>query len=134
MLRRGTQGSGTISAFHTAMADSGSPTIGELLKRIVRDLHAAAGAELQLTQQKMVTYLEQTVLKISVVIIGGFVAAVGLAMLCVVAVLVLQPFIQLIWMRLVLMSVVYLLVGGGAVVMFARRAGPNAASVANRAP
>jgi hypothetical protein len=97
------------------------PKVSDLLKHVGDDLKTIATTELELTRNKMSEYLDRTIMRASVIIIGAFIALIGLAMLCVVAVLALQPVIAALWLRLLLMSVVYILVGGGAAFVYARR-------------
>lgn len=97
------------------------PKVSDLLKHVGDDLKTIATTELELTRNKMSEYLDRTIMRASVIIIGAFIALIGLAMLCVVAVLALQPVIGPLWVRLLLMSMVYILVGGGAAVAYARR-------------
>jgi len=103
------------------------PNVGDLLKHVGDDLKMIATTELELTRNKVSQYLDRTLMRASVIIIGAFIALIGLAMLCVVAVLAMQPVIHLLWVRLLMMSGVYILVGGGAAWIYARRvaSGPD---------
>lgn len=103
------------------------PKVGDLLKHIGDDVKTIATSELELGRRKMAQYVDRTIAKASVVILGAFVALVGLAMLCVVVVLALQPLIHLLWVRLLMMAVVYVVVGGGASFLYARHvlSGPD---------
>ena len=104
--------------------------IGDLLKHIGEDVKTIAGSEIELTRTKLGNYLEQTVLKASVMILGAFVALVGFAMLCVVAVVALEPVIPALWLRLLLMSLVFIATGGTAAYVFAKKTlgGPDIAN------
>lgn len=97
------------------------PKVGELLKHIGDDVKTIAVSELELARTKLGSYLEQTVMKAAAMILGAFVALVGLAMLCVVVVVALAPVIPALWLRLLLMAVIYLAVGGGATYLFAKK-------------
>lgn len=103
------------------------PAIGELIKHIGDDVKTIATSELELGRRTMAGYVDKTLAKASAVILGAFVALVGLAMLCVVVVLALQPVISQLWLRLLLMAIVYVVVGGGASIIYARRvlSGPD---------
>ena len=103
------------------------PKVGDLLKHVGDDLKMIATTELELTRNKMSQYLDRTLMRASVIIIGAFIALIGLAMLCVVVVLAMQPVIHLLWVRLLMMSGVYILVGGGAAWIYSRRvaSGPD---------
>jgi hypothetical protein len=95
--------------------------VGELLKHIGDDLKTIATSELELARTKLGSYLEQTVLKAAVMILGAFVALVGFAMLCMVAVVALEPVISALWLRLLLMSFVFIATGGTAAYVFAKK-------------
>lgn len=103
------------------------PKVGELIRHIGDDMKTIATSELELGRRKMSQYVDRTIAKASVVILGAFVALIGLAMLCVVVVLALQPVIALLWVRLLLMAIVYVAVGGGASYLYARHvlSGPD---------
>jgi uncharacterized membrane protein YqjE len=95
--------------------------VGDLLKHIGEDVKTIAVSELELARTKLGSYLEQTVMKAAAMILGAFVALVGLAMLCIVVVVALAPVIPALWLRLLIMAVVYLAVGGGATLLFAKK-------------
>ncbi|MEP6865362.1 MAG: phage holin family protein [Deltaproteobacteria bacterium] len=94
--------------------------VGELLKHIGEDVKTIAVSELELARTKLGSYLEQTVMKAAAMILGAFVALVGFAMLCVVVVVALEPVIPALWLRLLIMAVLYIGVGGGAAFLFAK--------------
>ena len=104
--------------------------VGELLKHIGEDVKTIAMSELELGRAKLGAYLEQTVLKAAVMILGAFVALVGFAMLCMVAVVALEPVIPALWLRLLLMSFVFIVTGGTAAYVFAKKTlgGPDIAN------
>jgi hypothetical protein len=104
--------------------------VGELLKHIGDDVKTIAVSELELGRTKLANYLERTVLKAAVMILSAIVALVGFAMLCMVAVVALEPVIPALWLRLLLMSFVFIAVGGSAAYIFAKKmlGGPNLAN------
>jgi hypothetical protein len=95
--------------------------VGELLKHIGEDVKTIAVSELELARTKLGNYLEQTVMKAAAMILGAFVALVGFAMLCVVVVVALAPVIPALWLRLLIMAVIYMALGGGATFLFAKK-------------
>jgi hypothetical protein len=97
------------------------PKVGDLLEDIGHDLRTIAVDELELAKGKLATYLEAQVLKAAGAIIGACVALIGLGFLCLAAVAALEPVIHPVWLRLFLMSIVYLAVGGTIAAMFAKR-------------
>jgi CHASE3 domain sensor protein len=98
-----------------------SAKVGELLKHIGEDVKTIAVSELELARTKLGNYLEQTVMKAAAMILGAFVALVGFGMLCVVVVVALAPVIPALWLRLLIMAVLYMGVGGGAAYWFAQK-------------
>jgi hypothetical protein len=58
---------------------------------------------------------------------GGFVGLIGLGILCMVAVVALAPVIPALWLRLLIMAVVYLIAGGAVAAGFASRIRKDAA-------
>lgn len=103
------------------------PKVGELIKHIGEDMKTIATSELELGRRKMGQYLDRTIAKASVVILGAFVALVGFAMLCMVVVVLLEPVIPQLWLRLLIMAVLYIAIGGGASYLYGRRvlSGPD---------
>jgi hypothetical protein len=95
--------------------------VGELLKHIGEDVKTIAISELELARTKLGNYLEQTVMKAAAMILGAFVALLGFGMLCVVVVVALEPVIPALWLRLLLMAVLYMGIGGGAAYLFAKK-------------
>lgn len=97
------------------------PGIGELVGSIGHDMKTIVTAEAELSKRKLTAYLDNAVLRGAIMILGAFVALIGFAMLCVVAVLALRPWITLIWPRLLIMGVFYIVVGSLAARLFATR-------------
>jgi hypothetical protein len=95
--------------------------VGELLKHIGEDVKTIAISELELARTKLGNYLEQTVMKAAAMILGAFVALLGFGMLCMVVVVALEPVIPALWLRLLLMALLYMGIGGGAAYMFAKK-------------
>jgi hypothetical protein len=101
--------------------------MGELIRHIGDDMKTIATSEIELGRRKMGAYFDRTIAKASVVILGAFVALIGLAMLCMVVVVVLEPVIPQLWLRLLLMAILYVAVGGGASYLYSKRvlSGPD---------
>ena len=55
------------------------------------------------------------------VLFGGVIALIGLGLLAVVAVVALAPVIPALWLRLLIMAVVYLIVGGAVAAFFSKK-------------
>lgn len=101
------------------------PEVGELLHEIGRDVKTIASDELELVRNKLARHVEQTVTKAAAVWLGATVALIGLAMLCVVVVVALAPLVPPLWLRLLVMAVVYLILGGTVAGVFGARLAKN---------
>jgi len=97
------------------------PKIVELLQDIGRDVKTIAVDELELARRKLTVFMQQLVVKAGVAVLGAMVALIGLAMLCTVVVVALAPVIPLLWVRLLVMAIVYIAIGAGTVVLCGRR-------------
>jgi hypothetical protein len=99
-------------------AESSGHGIGELLHRITGDLKTIAKDEIDLAKDEVSRHAKLAAGEAAVVVLGGIVA-----MLCTAAVVALGAVIDSLALRLVLMSLVYLI--GGAVLagVFAKRLG-----------
>jgi hypothetical protein len=95
--------------------------VGELVNRITDDVKTIASDELQLAKIELTRGVKTAVGEAAVVVLGGIVALVGFAMLCVVAVVALAPVIPALWLRLLIMAAVYLVAGGAIAGVFAKK-------------
>ena len=75
------------------------PKVAELLGDIGRDVKTIAVDELELARRKLTAFMEQLVIKV----------------------VALAPVIPALWVRLLVMAVVYIAIGGGTAVLFGRR-------------
>lgn len=98
-----------------------SQGIGDLLHRITDDVKTIATDELQLTKLEITRTVKTAATEAAVVVLGGIVALIGFAMLCVTAVVALAPLIHPLWLRLLIMAVVYLAAGGVVAAIFTKR-------------
>lgn len=95
--------------------------IGELLQQITDDMKTIARDEIELVKLEVVHSAKSAAADAALVLLGGIVALVGLGLLCGVAVAALEPAIPPLWLRMFIMAVVYLALGGGLAAVFARR-------------
>jgi hypothetical protein len=105
----------------------GNGRIGELLQQITDDLKTIARDEVELVKLELAHTARATAADAALVLLGGVVALIGLGLLCVVAVAALEPVIEPLWLRMLIMAVVYLAIGGGVAGVFARRLRRDAA-------
>ena len=97
--------------------------IGELLHRISDDVKTIAKDELDLVKDEVSRHAKIAAGEAAIVVLGGIVALIGFAMLCTAAVVALAPIISSLALRLVLMSLIYLIGGGVVAGTFAKRLG-----------
>jgi len=93
-------------------------TTGELLHHITDDLKIIAHDEVELVRQELKESARNAAVDASAALLGGIVGLIGIGMLCVTVVAALAPVIPALWLRLLIMSIVYLLVGGGVATAF----------------
>lgn len=88
------------------------PGVGELVHRITNDVKTIASDELELAKIELGRSFKSAAADGAMVILGGIVALIGFAMLCVAAVDALGAVIEPLWARLLMMSALYLVAGG----------------------
>jgi hypothetical protein len=90
----------------------GNGRVGELLHRITDDVKTIAHDEIELERTELSHTARVAAVDASVILLAGIVALIGVGMLCVTAVVALAPVISSLALRLLLMAIVYLIVGG----------------------
>jgi hypothetical protein len=80
-----------------------------------------ASDEVELAKGELAHTARTATTEAAVVLLGGIVALIGLGLLCLVAVVALEPLISPLWLRLLIMAVVYLAIGGVVAGVFAKR-------------
>lgn len=98
-----------------------APSTGQLISRISEDLKTIAKDELELVRGEIGRVAKSVAVEGAVVTFGGIVMLIGFAMLCVAAVVALGAVIESLALRLVLMAVVYMIVGGSLATAFGLR-------------
>lgn len=98
-----------------------SDNIPTLLRGVVDDLKVIAQNEASLAKLEINRSLKAAAADTGAILLGAFVALIGLGLLCVSAVVALDAVIDSLATRLVLMAAVYLIVGGAVAATFARR-------------
>jgi hypothetical protein len=104
-------------------AETSGHGIGELLHRITDDVKTIAKDELDLAKAEVGRHAKIAAGEAAIIVLGGIVALIGFAMLCTAAVVALEPLISSLALRLVLMSLVYLIGGGVVAGVFAKKLG-----------
>jgi hypothetical protein len=96
-------------------------TASELLHRITDDVKIIAHDEVELVRGELQVTARHAAVDAAVVLIGAIVALIGVGMLCMVVVAALAPVIPALWLRLLIMAVVYLAIGGAIAGAFMAR-------------
>jgi hypothetical protein len=103
----------------------------DLIRRISDDLRTITRDEIELLRGEARRVARSAAADGAAVVFGGVVALIGLAILCLAAVAALAPVLSSLALRLLVMGVVYLGVGGSLAASFAlrlrRRAVPDVA-------
>lgn len=97
------------------------PGVGELLHRITDDVKTLATDEVELARVELATNMRNAVVDVGVIALGAVVGLIGLGLLCTVAVVALEPVISSLALRLLLMSIVYFVISGILVAVFAKK-------------
>ncbi len=110
-----------------AVASPSNGEIGSLLHRISDDVKTIARGEVELVRDELQRHAKMVAVDAAVVLLGALVALIGFALLCVVVVVALAPVIPPLWLRLLIMAVVYLVAGGAIAGAFGKRLKHDAA-------
>jgi hypothetical protein len=95
--------------------------IGHLIHSISDDLQAIGRDEMALARVEITKALKRAAAEAGAILLGGIVALVGLAMLCAAAVPALEPVIEPLSLRLLLVAVVYMAAGAAVATVFTKR-------------
>jgi uncharacterized membrane protein YqjE len=107
-----------MPAVITNADDGGSDGLGGIVKRIGDDLKTLAHDEVELARSEVQSMTRGAAAEAAMLVIGAFVALVGMAMLCVTAVIAAEPIIDSLAIRMLIMTAIYL-IGGGLVARYA---------------
>ncbi len=97
-----------------ATEDSNDRPLSELIADLSADMKAVARDQVALARAELGTVAKLAARDAALIALGGVVALIGFGMLCVAAVVALEPLIAPLWARLLIMAGVYL-AGGGLV-------------------
>ena len=114
-----------------------STDIPELVQRIARDLRGVARDELRLAQLELTQTVKHAATAALAILLGSVVVLIGLALAFVAAVPALGALIGPLWLRLLIVALAYIVLGGAVVAVFVKRlqreAKPNLTKVKHRA-
>lgn len=99
----------------------GDGRVSQILHRLADDVKTIARDEVELGRIELEDTARRAAGEAAAVMLGAIVALIGLGLLCVSAVDALEPAISPLWLRLLIMAVVYVGIGGGLVAVFVRR-------------
>jgi uncharacterized membrane protein YqjE len=103
------------------LEDTPTSSLGDVVRRIATDVGTIAGDELQLAKRELGHGIKMAATDGAAIILGGVVALIGLGMLCVTAVVALAPVIPALWLRMLMMAILYLVVGTVVAGAFVRK-------------
>jgi membrane protein len=95
--------------------------VGDLVKRVGDDISTLAKGHFELARNEVTTGMKSAVVDTAAILLGGIVALIGLAMLCVTAVVAAEPLIPALWLRLLIGALVYMALGGALIMGFVKK-------------
>jgi uncharacterized membrane protein YqjE len=95
--------------------------LAQLVKRIGDDVGTLTKTHMELARTELRSGMRSALVDGAAIGLGGVVALIGLALLCVSAVVAAEPAVPALWLRLVLGAALYLLLGAALIWIFARR-------------
>lgn len=95
--------------------------LGELARRMGDDVSTLVKDHVELAKLELAADVKKAGVDVGATVIGVLVAVIGFAMLCSSAVVALAPVMHPLWLRMLIMSIVYLVVGGGIAGAFVRK-------------
>lgn len=104
-----------------SVVEDDSASMRELIHHITEDVRTIAHDEVELIRNEAARVAKAAAVEGSVILLGGLVALIGFAMLCVAAVVALEPLVASLAWRLVIMAIVYVVLGGALAATFAIR-------------
>lgn len=97
--------------------------IGDLLHRITDDVKTIAKNEVELAKMEMSRTAQRIVIDTAFILFGAIVALIGIGLLSMVAVVALEGVIPALWLRLLIMSAIYIGVGVVIAMKFVKKIG-----------
>src|SRR5262249_49391820 len=97
------------------------PALSALAKRVGEDLSQLAKDHVELARIELASSARKGVTDAAAGLLGGVVALIGLAMLCVTVVVAVAPAIPALWLRLLLGAILYIVIGAGVAVGFVQK-------------
>ena len=95
----------------TLSVKTSSSSMGMLIRELASDAAELAKGEAALAKLELQQAFKRASVAFAGAILGGIVVLFGLGLLCMTAVVALEPLIAALWLRMLLMSVAYLVLG-----------------------
>jgi YihY family inner membrane protein len=121
MVKRGNGHDRPPAGHQAAGTELAAGDLGGLARRIGDDLSTLAKDHIELAKIETTRSLKAGAIDVVALLLGAIVALIGFGMLCATAVVALEPLVEPLWLRMLIMSLVYLLVGGGLAAAFANK-------------
>jgi uncharacterized membrane protein YqjE len=100
----------------TENSESPQPAeVGTLMRRIGDGLKTIAEDEVKLARLELMDEIKKPLASAGAIVLGGVIALFGVGLLCATVVVGLEPLVEPLWLRMLIMSAVYF--GIGRVVM-----------------
>ncbi len=112
------------------VAPKAEPGVGGLVQRIGGDLKAIAEDQLALARLELIDGLKEPLADAVAIVLGGVLAIIGLGLACATAVVALEPLIEPLWARMLIMSVVYMACGAIVAGVYIKQLRSDAPSMA----
>jgi uncharacterized membrane protein YqjE len=95
--------------------------VGDLLSRIGNGLKTIAEDEVKLARIELLEEMKKPLASAGAIVLGGVIALFGVGLLCATVVVALEPLIEPLWLRMVIMSAVYFALGGVVMRVYVKR-------------
>lgn len=97
------------------------PEIAPLMSRIGDGLKTLAQDEIKLARLELMDEIKKPLASAGAIVLGGVIALFGMGLLCTTVVVALEPLIEPLWLRMVIMSAVYFAVGRVVMGIYVKR-------------
>lgn len=95
--------------------------VGTLMSRIGDGLKTIAVDEIKLARLELVDELKKPLASAGAIVLGGVIALFGVGLLCVTVVVALEPLIEQLWLRMLIMAGIYFAAGRVVMGIYVKR-------------
>lgn len=111
----------TVATRDDELRDLPSGSVGDLTRRLGDDVTLLFKEHVELAKVELGRDIRRAFADVAATALAALIALIGFTLLCVTAVVALEPLIPPLWARMLIMSGVYLVIGGVAAAVFAKR-------------